>query len=147
MAGSGLHSLGCSRTAPKTSLRHASARLRDDEETVLAAVRYCGMGLEHASPRLRAVREVALAACRSLPLALQFCDARFRDDEAFVMSADALQFASRRLRDDDKLVQRLVKRAGREAALLHASDRLRATYEELYEAAAGAEYARLRMRS
>ena len=135
------------RVRRPTSLRHASERLRDDEEVVLAAVRRPphGLGLEYASARLRAQREVALAACRSHPLALQFCDPAFQDDDAFVLSADALRYASPRLQDDDELVQRLVKRAGREAALVHASERLRRHYEERYELAAGGEYARLRM--
>ena len=126
-------------------LRYAAETLRDDGELVLVAVRRQGLALEHASLRLRADRGVASCACRSNGLALQFCAPAFQDEAAFVTSAEALRYASPRLQDDDDLVQRLVRQAGRDAALVHASSRLRKAYHERYEAAAGAEYARLRM--
>ena len=130
---------------PAACLRHAAERLRDDDDVVLGAVRRDGIALAHASTRLRASWVIAVAACKSNGLALRYCDSALRDDATFVTSAESLQFASDRLRDDDDLVQRLVKQGGRETVLKHASKRLQMAYEERYEAAAGAGYARLRM--
>ena len=112
-----------------SSLRFMSARLRDDDELVLRAVRTCGRALEFASDRIRATREVAHAAVTNCGAALQHCDEILRDEAAFVTTAEGLQFASPRLRDDDELVERLKRRAGWEATLVHASERIRREFE------------------
>jgi hypothetical protein len=48
------------------ALHHASERLRDDPEVVLAAVRQDGLALRFASERLRDDTEVVLAAMKKM---------------------------------------------------------------------------------
>lgn len=113
---------------PALSIRFFSERLRDDQEVVLLAVRACGRALEFASSRLQATHEVALAAVTECGGALEHCAPPFQDDAAFVTTAEGLAFASARLRDDDELVERLMRRAGWESTLVHASERIRASF-------------------
>lgn len=129
------------------SLADASSRLRDDEAVVLEGVRRCGLQLEHASARLRASRPVALAAVRQCGAALEHCARSFGDDESFVLTSEGLPFASARLKDDEATVERIIKRAGRDAVLQHVSERLRREYVRRREAMSNGQYAALRMRS
>lgn len=96
--------------AGSAALEHASLRLRNDREVVLAAVKASGVALEHASLPLRNDREVVLAAVEENGQALSYASNRLKDDEQVVLAAvekDPYAFihASNRLRDDPEMMR------------------------------------------
>lgn len=57
----------------KGILRFASARLQDDKDLVLAAVRLAGLNLKYATPSLRRDRDVVIEAVKGDSTAFRFC--------------------------------------------------------------------------
>ena len=112
---------------------NASARLRDDEDTVRKAVALDPLALRHASARLRADLETLRACVESehhrAPACALFAASEEMQDDALIVTyavsrcGVALESASERLRNDYNVVRTAVACDGR--ALEWASERLR----------------------
>ena len=95
------------------ALSYASARLRDDEELVAAALG----GFRFASERLRASEVLALQAVAFNGLALAHCSAALRATRSVVLAAVqqqgyALRFADAALLHDDGVVREALRQNG-----------------------------------
>ena len=88
-----------------TPHRHASDRLRNDFDVVMAAVTRTGFALKNASPTLKDNAEIVKVAVMQEGRALEHASERLRDNEDMVRAAVAevsysLEYASKRLQDD-----------------------------------------------
>ena len=91
------------------ALVYVSESLRDDKDFMLEAVKNGGSALRYASERLRDDKEVVLRAVKQYGLALHYASSRLKDDKEIVLEA---------VKEDSYL------------ALLYASKRLRAEFQE-----------------
>ena len=66
-----------------SALQHASARLKDDKDVVLAAVAYYGNALRYVSARFKDDKDVVLAAVAQVDYALEHASGRLQNDKAF----------------------------------------------------------------
>jgi hypothetical protein len=115
-----------------SSLDYASDRLRNDKDAVLAAVKIYGLTLEWVSDRMKDDTDAVLAAVKQDGAALEHASARLQDDKDFVLAAVkqsdsyALNYASDRLKNDKEVVLAAVKNNALRSgwALKYASDRL-----------------------
>ena len=114
------------------ALEHASERLRDVAEIVVAALLNSGYALEFASERLRGDAGIVVAAVSNQGDALRWASPDLKDDSCIVhLETDsypmALEWASSRIKDDEEIVRPLVGR-GCGLAFEHVSIRLRSDY-------------------
>jgi hypothetical protein len=91
------------------AFRHASDRLKDDKDVVLAAVQKHWGSLERATERLRDDKDVVLAAVQNDGFCLEFASDSLKDDKDVVLAAlqtdgFSLKFASDRLKNDRGVV-------------------------------------------
>ena len=112
------------------TLSGANKAIRSDKQLVLVAVSSkFGNAIVHVSARLRDDPEVALAAMRNSGRAFQYLSKRLRNEPAIALlavpkSGWVLQFASKMIRNNRDIVKEAVKQAG-SLAFGHASKALR----------------------
>jgi hypothetical protein len=112
------------------TLSGANKVIRSDKQLVLVAVSSkFGNAIIHASARLRDDPEVALAAMRNSGRAFQYLSKRLRNEPAIALwavrkSGWVLQFASKLIQNNRDIVKEAVKQAG-SLAFRHASKALR----------------------
>ena len=112
----------------RIALSHATKKLKDNHEIVMAAVSQNWEALIFASQQLKGNHEIVMAAGSQNWLALQHASEELKGSRAIVMAAvsqygPALQFASEELKGDHKIVMALAAHSTGDrdtiAAILH----------------------------
>ena len=91
---------------------YASARLQDNKEVVLAAVRNDGFSFLYASARLKDNKELVLTGVRKYGLSLSCASARLKNNKEVVLAAStndrrSLKYASKILMSDQEFINQL----------------------------------------
>ena len=124
-------------TGGGTFLEHASQRLKNDDDVVLAAILDRGFALKFASSRLRKDKQMVMLAVSNEGGALHYADKSLQDDRDIVMAAvlsdgRALAYASPRLQKDKRIVMLAV--ADHFYALKHAYKTLQDDEDVVFQA-------------
>ncbi|WP_422410389.1 MULTISPECIES: DUF4116 domain-containing protein [unclassified Endozoicomonas] len=97
----------------RDGLMHASQRIRNDKDLVLATVAIHPDSLKYVSEELQNVAEVVMLAITKDGCHLQYASPTVQDDEKVVVAAvtnslGALQYASERIRSDKNIIKTLI---------------------------------------